>query len=263
VATHSIGMMRKARELAMTTPDAVAFIDFADQNFDQVTVLEPTRPTRTFWQRQLAVALDDLASLVAPSEIVICEGNPAGPVPGKNAEHDAVCYDLIFADEYPDVKFLSAGNASDVAKDRLGFLAALPKIAAGIAARRLIDRDDHAPPDVLQFAADGIRVLSSRNIESYLFDDEILEALCLQEGKHADWPAVAAAKQAAIASSIARGNAPDELKSAAGEIYNAVRQILGLVGRGNDHRAFARSTLAPLVTPGTTVYNELKRDIFT
>jgi hypothetical protein len=139
----------------------------------------------------------------------------------------------------------------------------LPKIAAGIAARRLIDRDDHAPPDVLQFAADGIRVLSSRNIESYLFDDEILEALCLQEGKHADWPAVAAAKQAAIASSIARGNAPDELKSAAGEIYNAVRQILGLVGRGNDHRAFARSTLAPLVTPGTTVYNELKRDIFT
>jgi hypothetical protein len=153
--------MRKARELAMTTPDAVAFIDFADQNFDQVTVLEPTRPTRTFWQRQLAVALDDLASLVAPSEIVICEGNPAGPVPGKNAEHDAVCYDLIFADEYPDVKFLSAGNASDVAKDRLGFLAALPKIAAGIAARRLIDRDDHAPPDVQPMASEFFRAETS------------------------------------------------------------------------------------------------------
>lgn len=50
VATHSIGMMRKARELAEATPGAVAFLDFGDRDFDQVTVIEPSRPTRVFWQ---------------------------------------------------------------------------------------------------------------------------------------------------------------------------------------------------------------------
>jgi hypothetical protein len=164
VATHSIGMMRKARELAEVTPGTVAFLDFGDRDFDQPTLIEPSRPTRAFWQNQLEVALDDLAHLVAPREIVICEGNPAGPTPGKDAEFDATCYNTIFGDEFPDVKFLSAGNAADVTRDRLAFLAALPKIAAGITVRRLIDRDDHAPEDIKQFNAAGISVLSRRNI---------------------------------------------------------------------------------------------------
>jgi hypothetical protein len=233
-----------------------------DRDFDQVTVIEPSRPTRAFWQRQLDVALDDLAHLVAPREVVICEGNPAAPVKEKNAEHDAICYDTIFSDEYPDVKFLSAGNAADVARDRLAFLTAMPKIATGITVRQLIDRDDHAPADVARFNADGISVLSRRNIESYLFDDEMLAALCQQEGRQADLPAVIAAKKLAIANSIARGNPRDDLKSAAGDIFNSTRQILHLVGCGNDHRAFARSTLAPLVRPGTATYDELKHAIF-
>ena len=263
LATHSIGMMRKAREIADAAPNAVAFLDFGEHDFDQVIVLEPSRPTRAFWQKQLSVAIDDLAHLVAPREVVICEGNPAGPVAGKNAEHDAICYDTIFADEYPDVKFLSAGNASDVANDRLAFVAALPKIAAGITIRRLIDRDDHAPPEIAQFNADGIRVLSRRNLESYLYDDEVLAALCAREGRDADLPAVLAAKQAAITASVTtRGNPPDDLKSAAGEIFNGARRILQLMGAGNDQMAFARFTLAPLITPGMNAYSELRRAIF-
>ena len=75
-------------------------------------------------------------------------------------------------------------------------------------------------------------------------------------------PAVTTAKQQAITNSITRGNPRDDLKSAAGEIFNNTRQILQLVACGNDHRAFARSTLAPLVKPGTAVYDELKHAIF-
>jgi hypothetical protein len=262
LATHSIGMMRRAREIADTSPGAVCFLDFGDPDFDQPTVMEPARPTRAFWQRQLAVALDDLAELVAPREVVICEGNPAGPVPGKNAAHDAMCYDKIFSDEFPDVVFLSAGNAADVANDRLAFVAALPKIAAGIAARRLIDRDDHAPADVAAFNANGIRVLSRRNIESYLYDDEVLGALCAQEGRQADLPAILSAKQQALGASVGRGNPPDDLKSAAGELFNEIRRILQLVGRGNDQPAFARSTLAPLIRNGMNTYAELRQAIF-
>jgi predicted ATPase len=262
VATHSIGMMRKARELYEENPKAVAFIDFGGHDFDRPTVIEPEPPTRLFWQRQLSVAMDDLAHLVAPREIVICEGSPASPVAGKNAEFDAICYDTIFADQYPDVKFLSAGSSSEVANDRLAFVAMLPKIASGIIVRRLIDRDDHAPSDVADFNSRGIRVLGRRNIECYLYDDEILTALCVREGMEDHTAAVLAAAEKAVEASVGRGNPPNDLKSAAGDIFTSTRQILKLVGAGNDPRAFARSTLAPLVKPGTDTYERLRHAIF-
>jgi hypothetical protein len=69
-------------------------------------------------------------------------------------------YDTIFAEEFPDTKFLSAGNAADVMNDRLAFVTALPKIASGITVKRLTDGDDHTSADVQQFNAKGIRVLS-------------------------------------------------------------------------------------------------------
>jgi hypothetical protein len=258
VATHSIGMMRKVRELDEATPGAVAFLDFGDLDFDQPTVIEPSRPTRMFWHKQLAVAIDDLAHLVAPREVVICEGDSTAATQGKDKEFDATCYDIIFRDEFPDVKFLSGGNASDVTKDRLGFLTVLPKLAK-IEVRRLIDRDDHSPDDVTKLKANGIRVLPRRNIEWYLFDDEILAALCQEEGKQTDLPTVIDAKKAAMQNSVKRGNPSDD---ASGEIFNSTRRILNLLGRGNDARAFARSALAPLIKPGTAVYDELKRAIF-
>jgi predicted ATPase len=262
VATHSIGMMRKARGLAESASGTVAFLDFGDLNFDQPQTIVPSQPTRAFWQKQLGVALDDLAHLLAPREVFICEGNPACAVSGKDPGFDATCYDTIFADQYPDVAFLSAGNASDVVSDRLGFGAALRKVVAGIAIRRIIDRDDHAPADVAKYKTEGTRVLSRRNIESYLWSDEILALLCEAEGKVAELPQVLVAKTQAITNSVGRGNAADDIKKAAGELYDSLKRILRLVGRGNDNRAFARSTLAPLIRPGTDTYDALRVDIF-
>ena len=262
IATHSIGMMRKARELDAQTPGSVAFLDFGDRNFDQPVVIIPSRPTRAFWEGVLNVALDDLATLVAPKEVVICEGNPVGAIPGKNAAHDATVYNTIFGDELPDVKFLAGGNANAVATDRLGFVAALPLVASGITVRRLIDRDDHAPPDVAKFATEGISTLGRRHLEAYLYDDEVLTALCESSGKPAEASNLLAEKQQAIAASIKRGNAPDDVKSAAGEIYTKAKQRLGLTGVGNDQMSFARNTLAPLVKSGMAVYSELKQAIF-
>lgn len=46
VATHSIGMMRKSRELYDASPDSVAFLDFGNRNFDLPTVIKPTTRTR-------------------------------------------------------------------------------------------------------------------------------------------------------------------------------------------------------------------------
>jgi predicted ATPase len=262
VATHSIGMMRKAREIYESTPEAVAFLDFADQNFDQKVVLRPTKPTRAFWESVLKVALDDLAHLVVPQEVVVCEGNPAGAVPGKNAEHDAVCLNTIFEDEFPDVKFIAGGNAHEVAADRLGFVAALPKIASGIKVRRLIDLDDHASGDVAAYQSQGIRVLGRRHLEAYLYDDEVLVALCEAVGKPGESSALLADKNAALLQTQSQGKPADDIKSAAGLIYTAAKKRLGLTQVGNDQRAFARNTLAPLLRPTMNVYQELKAAIF-
>lgn len=262
IATHSIGMMRKARALHAENPADVLFLDFGDRDFDNPVTIEPSAPTRAFWERVLNVALDDLAELVAPKEIVLCEGNPASPVQGKNEEHDAQCYDGIFAGEFPDTSFVSAGNAKDVVSDRLRFATSFRKVAKGISVRRLIDRDDHDPADAAKFQAQGIRILRRRHLESYLYDEEVLEALYALHGRTADFPDAQIERSRVLAASHSRGNPSDDIKSAAGEIYTFVKRHLNLTGCGNDQMAFARSTLVPLLKPGMMTYEELKADIF-
>jgi predicted ATPase len=261
LATHSIGMMRRARDLAASYKGEVIFLDFEGRDFDQPQILEPMLPTRAFWERTLRVALDDLAELVAPQQVVICEGKPVGAGSGRIAV-DANCYNVIFSDGFPDTRFLSAGNAADVAADRLAFSEAIKSLARGIGVIRLIDRDDRSPQEIAVLQAQTIKVLSRRHIESYLYDNEILTALCVQKGNAAVAPGLIADKKDAIARSVGRGNAPDDVKSASGEIYNAAKRRLALVGVGNDSTAFMQSTLAPLVTSSTAVYKELERDIF-
>ena len=112
LATHSIGMMRAARDMENTTPGSVAFIDFTGHEFDQAVTLSPVKATRRFWQSVLEVALDDLAQLVVPEQVIVCEGAPAVGVPSKNAENDEVCYNTIFAEEFPETMFVSGGTST-------------------------------------------------------------------------------------------------------------------------------------------------------
>ncbi|OBY26164.1 hypothetical protein A9D60_19510 [Leisingera sp. JC1] len=262
VASHSIGMMRKARELYYADPASVVFIDFGGKDFDQPVVLNPSKPTRSFWASVLNVALDDLAVLVAPSEVVICEGNPRGTVAGKNAEHDAQIYKKIFGDDFPDTTFISAGNSKEVQSDFVGLATVLPNIASGIKISRLIDLDDHAPDDVADFKSKGINVLSSRHLECYLYDDEVLSELCSWAGHPELAPDLIAIKEKAIEKVVANGFPADDLKKAAGNIYVEAKKLLSLKQVGNDAPAFARQTLANLIKPGMGVYERLKQDVF-
>jgi len=262
IASHSIGMMRKAREIYDANPASVAFIDFAGQDFDQPVVLRPSRPSRTFWEGVMNVALDDLAALIAPSHVVICEGNPRGLVAGKNAEHDARIYKEIFSEDMPDVTFISAGNSKEVQSDFIGLATVLPSVAAGMKVSRLIDLDDHSPQDVEDLRSQGVRVLGRRHIECFLYDDEVLTALCASVGKENLADELIAAKRAAMQEVRERGFPDDDVKKGAGTIYNAAKRLLNLSQVGNDAQAFGRQTLAKLIRPGMKVYEELKCDVF-
>ena len=57
-----------------------------------------------------------------------------------------------------------------------------------------------------------------------------------------------------MAESIARGNPSDDVKSAAGKIYTELKRRLGLTQCGNNTEAFTRDTMASLVTPETSAY---------
>lgn len=237
LVTHSIGMMRRARDLERTNPGTVFFMDFGGKDFDQSQTLTPIVPNRAFWKRALNVALDDLSALVAPKQVIICEGAPNVPGSGKNAGMDAKCYDRIFEGEFPDTRFLSAGDARSVETDRLALMEAIKALVDGAKVIRVVDRDDRSAEEILELAQAGVKVLSRRNLESYLLDDEVLRALCISIGKEEEADALIAYKETAVSNAVARGAAADNLKAAAGEIYNAAKTRMQLVGCGNDAKA--------------------------
>ena len=261
LATHSIGMMRRARDIEAKNPGNVVFLDFENCDFDQLQTIEPLKnPNRAFWEKAYRVALDDLATLVAPSQVVICEGEPLTSQPVGNHSHDAKCYECIFEDEYPETRFVSMGSDQQIVGDKRGLAEALRLLIDGMRVVRLIDRDDRTDRTISELRRDGVRVLSRRNLESYLFDDEVLKALAESVGKTEKTDELLEKKECVRA---AKTNRPaDDLKPASGEIFSACKNVLGLNQYGNDAKEFARETLAPLVKSGMGVYEELKRDIF-
>lgn len=261
VATHSIGMMRKAQELASTEPTSVAFLDFEGHDFNGAVTLTPIQPDREFWARALETALGDLAALVAPDRVVLCEGRPAGGTNTAKAEFDARCYRRIFAVEFARTDFVSVGNAADVATDRVELGRTIQTIVSGTEVVKVVDRDLRSEQEIQDLITTGTRVLTRRHLESYLLDPEVVDALCEQAGRAELRDQAREALAAALSASVARGNAHDDIKSAAGEFYVQVRQMLGLVGAGSTTEAFLADTMAGLIKPGMAVYEQLRVDV--
>lgn len=262
IATHSVGMIRQARDIEEKTPGAVVFLDFGDRDFDHRQNIYPIKPDRRFWKNVYEVAFDDLSSLIAPSRIVICEGLPRGLKSVSNEAHDARCYERIFGDDFPDTQFVSMGNDRDVISDRLELATTLRIIfnEAKLKVVRLIDRDNRSEMEISDLVKRDVKVLKRRNLESYLFDDEVLRSLAISVGHSELADTILERKRGIVANT---GNAaPDDLKPASGAVYVECKKILRLTRCGNTRESFMRDTLAPLVDKNMEVYKELKDIIF-
>src|SRR2546427_8860426 len=124
--------MRGAKRLNEESRGTVVFLNFADQDLDKSVPLMPAQTNRHFWKRTFKVAIGDLADLVAPARVVICEGRRKSE-PGKRAgEFDARVYRMIFADEFPDTEFISLGSASEVERDSALLASALDQLLDGL-----------------------------------------------------------------------------------------------------------------------------------
>ena len=168
IATHAIGMMRKALELHQENPDIVAFLDFGDIDFDSPQVITPTIPDREFWENTHKVALDDLGTLVVPGKIILCEGDYG------DEGFDAECYNKIFSVKFPGAKFISAGGK----KELENYVPVIHAVAKGADVSILRDRDNATEEGIAKMEEEGIRVLRRHEIENYLLDDEVLCSLC-------------------------------------------------------------------------------------
>lgn len=259
ISTHSMGMLKKAKELEELNPGSVVFLDFENRDFDSEVIITPSKIDSTMWNRFLELAFGDLSSLIAPSTIVFCEGNPQGR---KYKDFDAQIYHKIFEKEYPDVCFTSVGSCTELENPDNTSMKIISKVLNNSTMIKVVDRDARTPEEVAELKHKGIKVLSKRHIECYLLDDELIKLLCEKEGNSDKYEEILEVKSQKMESSISRGNSPDDIKSASGEIFVEIKRILKLKRGGNTKDAFFRDVMAPLITPDTNVYQALKNEIF-
>jgi predicted ATPase len=262
IATHSIGMTRKAMDLHSLHPDEIAFLDFTDVDFDIPQTIRPVAVSRAFWKKIFGVALDDLADLIAPSEVVFCEGRKEVGSSQRNPTFDASIYRKIFSSSHPDTEFVPLGGTSEVEKDSLLIQSVLGKLFTSIRMWSIYDRDDRSKEEIAELAKRGVRVLPRRDLESFLWDDEILTKLCAQHGQPNKAQTLLTKKKELLSALTSLGRPADDIKSIAGPLYNFTKSSLTLVGCGNDAISFARDTLAPLLTPEANVFTELQLAVF-
>ncbi len=258
ITTHSLGVLRAAQEMEVASPGSVCILDFEGVNLDAPTEIRPVTLGRVAWEKLLSIALDDLSERIAPKRVVVCEGSSVG---NRRRDFDAEIFNRILGSHEPEVLFVSGGSAQEVVIAGVSIRKALERILPSTGVVPLMDRDDRSADEVGELESQGTIVLSRRNLESYLFTDEVIDALVNREGKPELLDEAIKVRDDALASSANRGNPPDDLKSAAGEIYVGLKNLLGLQRCGNNTDAFMRDTLAPLIAPGMTTYEELKRAV--
>lgn len=259
IATHSLGMLRRAQQLEKDNPGTVVFLDFDGRDYDSPVIITPTQIDGAILHRFMQLALDDFSDFIAPQQIVFCEGDPNGRA---NPSFDAQIYTTIFGNTHPDTVFVSVGSCTDISKKEHEGIKMIAQLLSNSQVIKVVDRDDLSDKEVANLLAEGVKTLSRRHIESYLMDDEIIKKLCAVNGHPELETDCLNAKASKIAASIARHNSTDDVKSASGDIMVELKRILGLTKCGKKRESFLRDTMAPLITEDTNVYKELEDSIF-
>ena len=259
IATHSVGILRWATEYYKLHPGQVAFLDLGEINDEGAGVIKPSNPSPTFWKSQLRVATGDLADLVVPDEIVVCEGNK-----NKSIGFDAEVLSSIFCDAHPHTFFISAGSKTEAKSTGAALALLADKLVPGTRVKRLYDRDDFTPEERKEAISQGDAVLDRRELENYLFDDVILRQLVSDYGKLDAWQAMNDKIQQfrSEASNPPRSKPSDDVKSISNHIHQLMKRELAITQSGSNYEAFAKAFLVPRITPETEVYQQLQQVIW-
>lgn len=259
ISTHSIGMLQEAEDIEKEHPGTVVFLDFGGRDFDTDQAIRPAKIGKAVLDKFYELAFGDFAKLMLPQTIVFCEGNPNG---GRRKDFDKTIYTTIFGDNHPEAFFISGGSCNDIEDIESKHGEIIGTLLKNTRIIKIVDRDDRSEHEIEELSQKRIRVLERRNLESYLLDDTMIQKLCEHFNQPEKYSECIAKKQEAVANSVERGNPSDDLKSARGEIYNALKTILNLTQCGNTADSFIRDTMAPLLTLEMDIYKELEEEIF-
>ena len=250
IATHSVGMIRRAFDISNNEPARVAFLDFGQVEGPAPDVrLKPSQPSSQLLRKAMSVALEDLARLLAPEVLYICEGSQ---VSDRIRVWDERIYRQIFRDMHPRVEFKSSGGKGELKK--AADIASV--IAPGTVILKLRDRDDLTPDNRARLLTSDptLRVLQRHSLESYLLDDEVLEALVADRGTRVR-NAVDKLRKARDVAILPNGSA----KGSLGVVFGVAQDVLGNTdGLGENSSQFSEGVLAKLITPEMKVRQELK-----
>lgn len=255
IATHSIGMARKAQDLWRDNPDSVVFLDFGkddsghDRNFDEQVTIKPAKPNPNLWEQTYDVALGDLSELVASEQYIFCEGE----------NFDEKCYSSIFATHHPETRFISIGGKGNVEN---AVEAMKGKIAKGAKVIGVVDRERRTGSGIKRKAKEGIRTLEWGRIEDYLLHDEVLTKLCVSQGKSEEIQEFLTAKNKKVEEVMNDDTIRDKRRPIIQRIQEQVEMVLGLVHSGDTVEDFMTDILVPVIKPDMGVYKQLHKDIF-
>lgn len=253
IATHSIGFVRRAYQL-MQSESSVAFLDFSGRDFDQPVTMQPRVPDASFWHRTYEVALADLADLIAPEHVVLCEGKRAD----EDVGFDADCYTAIFSHTHAQTLFRGWGGADEVRAGK-GALDLLATMVGGVTVWRLIDRDDMPDAQRAKEMAAGVRVLRRREIENYLYDPAVIATILAKHDRVGLTEGLQSRLQEILGdTSIELG----DVKAHTRKMFELIRSETGLPALGNSRREFAVYHLAPALRETPSIFNELREDVF-
>lgn len=113
VATHSIGFLRAIQDELNDQAQVIQF-DSDNKWASETYTLTPIKKNRAAWRSLFKTALEDLTNLVAPRTVIYCEGRDK---PGSNSEEkglDAIVFNKIFGEHYPDILFVSSGGNTEL-----------------------------------------------------------------------------------------------------------------------------------------------------
>ena len=245
IATHSTGFVRKAVELSRN--GQVAFLDFSGHDFDGPVTLSPTTPNQSFFRKMYDVLQSDLAGLVAPACIILCEGSEAT---------DARIYNIVFEESHPETLFIPRGGSNSVEKSDI--VSVLEAVIPKVKVWRLIDRDDMPDSTRDEKIGSGIRVLRRREIENYLWDESVVRKALQNIGAEdtiIDGILEAYPFSIPTTDDMKRDNQQQSF-------FERIRKAGGVSLPGRNPKEFASAHLARALRETEGVYQELHEDVF-
>ena len=248
IATHSIGFLNALKQ--DHNKDS-AIIWFQGKFSTEKMSLSPLPKTRENWKMVFRTALEDLTGLISPKTIIYCEGRKDPAKDGSEQGLDAEVYNMIFEDKYPEVLFVSSGGNTEPDKYSEIALTVLGKAFDSVNLILLKDKDinatgtpttDEQRSNWLAENPAGRRMLERKEIENYLFDNEILAKAN---------PTLVTTDYESIVSNIVDQNVKDK-----------TTEVKKLSGFEQMNPEKFKLHLATFVTSETNVYKELEKVIF-